>query len=611
MEKTSETPLTSVIPDTDKLEENLSKIHDLTTRLVQAMSPEDTQDGAQPELNQALYGQAFGSYMSDMLNNPAKMIEQQVGLWKSAVESWSEGMTKLSETIEAEQSDVATPSSSPKTKAKAKRPDRRFSSPLWQDNPYFSAMSDYYLKAANSLRETTAQMDDLDDDAKRRVDFFTQQYISLMSPSNFLPTNPDAMARAVETNGQSLISGLENLVYDLEHNQGRMGVSLSDRTAFQLGENIATSPGDIVFENELFQLIQFSPGTKEIYETPLLIFPPWINKYYILDLQPENSFIKYAVDSGLTVFVVSWVNPLETTPNFSFEDYMTKGSLVAIETVQKITGQEQINTIGYCIGGTLMSCTLAWLAQKDQYPVHCNTFFTTLTDFEDPGELGVFIEDGMIDTISELASETGVLDSYYMGQVFSYLRPDNLVYGPAVRAYMMGEKPRAFDLLYWNDDSPNMPGKMIVEYLTSLYLNNELIKGEFEFGGLTLNLDDVKTPFYAIATQTDHIAPWQSSFNGLRKFGSDDTRFILAGSGHIAGVINPADSVKYGYKTNPNRPGEDLQAWEADAASHKGSWWNDWQDWISERSGAKIKARKAGSSEMPIIESAPGRYVKQ
>lgn len=594
------------------LEKNLNKIAQLTQRLTAAMGASQTEELASPiqapDLNLDLYGKAYSQYLNGMMNNPAKMIEQQAGFWEEAVKNWSALTSANLDNIKAGgEPQSTTPAAQA---AKPKRVDRRFKSALWQDNQFYAALAQTYESTAASLQASFDSIDWEDKEQERRAAFFTQQYISLLSPTNFLPTNPEALDLAVRTNGESLLRGLENLVNDVEQNNGRYGVSLSDDTAFTLGENVATSEGQVVFQNRMFQLIQYSPSTKTVCETPLMIVPPWINKYYILDLQPENSFIKYAVDSGLTVFVVSWVNPDENSGDIHFSDYMTEGTLVALKQVMEITQQPQVNTIGYCIGGTLMTCTMAWLAQSGLSPVKSNTFFTTLIDFEEPGELGVFIDPAMIKSMEDRSASTGIVDAYYMGQIFSYLRPDNLVYGPAVKSYMMGEKPPAFDLLFWNEDSPNLPGLMVSQYLRALYMDNRLIKGEFVFGNEIMDVSKIDVPIYAIAANTDHIAPWKSSFKGLNQLGSASKRFILAGSGHIAGVINPAGSTKYGYKTNDAAP-DDLQAWEAGATQHEGSWWADWQDWIIEQSGKSVPARIPGGPNHPIIEPAPGSYVKK
>ncbi len=581
----------SSAPNSEELQQNLSRIGELTTRLVAALSKNDSSKSTSSGLDQELYTKAFTASVTDMMNNPARLIEQQVGYWKEAVESWAPNATA--------DGNAAT----------QKKTDRRFRDPLWSDNPFYTAMADQYLQASKAIQNNAQGLSGLDQTEQRRLDFFTQQYVSMLSPGNFLPTNPEALNKAVETNGQSLIQGLENLVKDLEFNDGRYGVSLADRDAFEIGKNIATTPGEVVFQNRLFQLIQYTPTTEDVNETPLVIFPPWINKYYVLDLQEANSFIKFATDAGNTVFVVSWVNPDDSFEETAFDAYMTEGSLVAINEVRKITSQEKVNTIGYCIGGTLMACTLAWLAKKKLDLVNSATFFTTLTDFQDPGELGVFIEEEGLASIRKMSEERGIIDSYYIGQIFSFLRPDNLIYGPAIKSYMMGEKPPAFDLLYWNGDSPNLPGRMATEYLEKLYVRNELVEGVLEFGGEVLNMEDITLPIYSVATETDHIAPWKASFNGMNRISSKSARFVLSGSGHIAGIINAADSTKYGYKTNPARP-DDLDAWQAAAKQHEGSWWNDWATWINAKSGASTPARTPGDVNGKTLESAPGSYVK-
>ena len=408
--------------DRDVLANNLTRIDDLVSRLVTALNQNQSENPFTVEFNPELFDQGFITHLTQMMANPAQIFTQQAQYWETAIKNWGD---MVAETAAGDSKTLT---------------DRRFKAESWQKNPYFSTLAEGYLQNAKLLRQSAEQLTDLSVEEKRQVDFLIEQYISLMAPANFLPSNPEALALAEKTKGESLVQGMENLVRDVENNKGRFGVSLSDMTAFELGKNVATSEGHVVFQNKMFQLLQFSPTTQQVCEVPLLIIPPWINKYYILDLQPENSFIKFATDAGLTVFVMSWVNPDSQYADTSFDDYMNEGTLVAIEEIRKITSQKQINAIGYCIGGTLLTCTLAWLAQNDRDPIKTATFFTTLTDFEDPGDLAVFITKQNINAVKKMVDKDGVMDAFYMGQIFAYLRPDNLVYGPAIKAYLMGQK---------------------------------------------------------------------------------------------------------------------------------------------------------------------------
>jgi polyhydroxyalkanoate synthase len=459
------------------------------------------------------------------------------------------------------------------------------------------------------VQTALGDMEAIDPADKRRVDYFTKQIVDMLSPTNFLGTNPDALERAVETDGASLVQGLENLVADIESNNGEFAVTLADQQAFQVGKNIATTPGAVVFRNRMLELIQYSPTTETVYQTPLLIFPPWINKFYVMDLKPQNSLIKWIVDQGFTLFVVSWVNPDASYADIGMDDYIREGYLTAMAEVRRITGEAQINAVGYCIAGTTLSLTLSHLARAGDNSVKSATFFTTLTDFSDPGEVGVFLSDDFVDGIERQIGTDGILSKTFMSRTFSYLRSNDLIYAPAIKSYMLGETPPAFDLLYWNGDGTNLPAKMAVQYLRGLCQNDGLAKGTFPVFGKAASLADIKIPVCAIACETDHIAHWRGSFNGFKKMGSADKTFIVSQSGHIAGIINPPSKGKYGHYTNNSAVAGAPDDWMASASFNQGSWWPRWSGWLAERSGAKIPARVPGDSGAPVICAAPGTYV--
>jgi polyhydroxyalkanoate synthase len=430
----------------------------------------------------------------------------------------------------------------------------------------------------------------------------------MLAPTNFLATNPDALERAIETDGQSLVDGLGNLVHDLERNEGELIVRLADETAFRVGENIATTPGEVVFRNRMFELIQYTPTTPEVHETPLLIFPPWINKFYILDLKAQNSLIKWIVDQGFTLFVVSWVNPDPSYNDTTLTDYVEEGFLTAVREVKAICGTPVVNAVGYCIAGTTLSLTLALMEKHGDRSVNSATFFTTLTDFSDQGEMAVFLDDDFVDGLERQAREKGILEAFYMSRTFSYLRSNDLIYGPAIRSYMMGQTPPAFDLLYWNGDSTNLPAAMAIEYLRGLCQSDRFATTGYPIAGETVHIADVKVPLCGIACETDHIAGWKSSYRGFQKMGSSDKTFILSESGHIAGIVNPPSKGKYGHWVNKElalSPEDWLQA----AEKHKGSWWARWGEWLATRSGPMIPAREPGDAAHPPIAPAPGTYV--
>ncbi len=587
--------VTENLADLGRMNENLAKIEELSQRLVSALSQARNVDPSLQGPGQELYVKAAAAYMGEMVNNPSKIIEHQVAYWGKALKHYVEAQQMLSS------GKLAAPSDDlPK--------DRRFSNELWQTHPYFNYIKQQYQMTAEAVAKTVSEIEGLEPKDKQRLSYFSQQILDMMAPTNFLGTNPDALEKAVATEGQSLVDGLENLVRDIEANRGDLLVTLADKDAFTVGENLGTTEGSVVFRNEMFELVQYTPTTEKVYKTPLVIFPPWINKFYILDLKEKNSLIKWIVDQGYTLFVVSWVNPDQSYADVGLSDYIEKGYLTAIEQVKEITGEKQINALGYCIAGTTLSLTLALMKKRGDTSVKSATFFTTLTDFSDQGEVGVFLDDGFVDGIEAECNKSGILDSYYMSRTFSYLRSNDLIYSPAIRSYMLGEAPPAFDLLYWNGDSTNLPGRMAVEYLRGLCQRNEFADGGFNICGETLNIKEVSVPVCAIACETDHIAAWKTSFNGVKQFGSRSKTFILSESGHIAGIVNPPSKQKYGHYTGGTPKGTP-EDWQADASFHKGTWWPTWDQWLRKKSGAKTDARAPGGPKHKVLGPAPGTYV--
>ncbi|MFV2034172.1 MAG: PHA/PHB synthase family protein [Halocynthiibacter sp.] len=583
------------------LNENLAKVEALSQRLVAALSQRPPANPALEGPGQELYLKAATAYVNEMMQNPAKLYGQQVGFWTQSVKHFMEVQTALA---------AGNPEPSA-TAAADKDPgpqDRRFSNPMWQTHPYFSLIKNQYQLNAEAMQTAVADIDGIEGKDRQRLEYFTRQIIDMFAPTNFLGTNPDALSRAVETEGQSLVQGLENLVRDIEANDGDLLVSLADKDAFRVGENIATAKGEVVFRNRLMELIQFSPDTETVHKIPLILFPPWINKFYILDLKPANSLIRWIVAQGYTLFVVSWKNPDASYADVGLDTYVEEGYLAAIETVKAITGEEKVNVVGYCVAGTVLSLTLALLKKRGDNSVKSATFFTTLTDFSDQGEFGVFLEDDFVDGIEEQIKADGVLKSYFMARTFSFLRSNDLVYGPAIKSYMMGEAPPAFDLLFWNGDSTNLPGRMTLEYLRALCQKNQFSRGGFALLGEVLTTKDITLPICAIACETDHIAAWKSSFNGFRRFGSRSKTFILSQSGHIAGIVNPPSKKKYGHYMKDGAMGQ-ADEWRAQAKFIAGSWWPDWDQWLAKRSGPQVAARSPGSRAHPPLCPAPGEYV--
>ena len=577
------------------MQANLAKVEALSERLMAALARKKPSDPGVNGPGQDMYMKAATAYLAGMMQNPSRVLEHQVAYWGKTMKHYVEAQQAL-----AKGEFKAPEDPGPK--------DRRFANPLWETHPAFNYLKQQYLLNSDAVITAVGDMEGIDATEKARVEYFTRQIVDMLSPTNFLGTNPDALEKALETDGASLVKGLENLVADIEANDGELLVTLADREAFHLGQNIATTPGAVVFRNRMFELIQYTPTTETVHKTPLLIFPPWINKFYVMDLKPQNSLIKWIVDQGFTLFVVSWVNPDASYADVEMDDYIREGFLTAMAETRKITGEAQINAVGYCIAGTTLGLTLAHLQKAGDPSIKSATFFTTMTDFSDPGEVGVFLSDDWVDGIERQSKTDGIMAKTFMAKTFSYLRSNDLIYTPAIKSYMMGETPPAFDLLYWNGDGTNLPAKMAVQYLRGLCQQDGFAKGQFPVFGKPVSLSDIKLPICAIACETDHIAQWKSSFNGVRQFGSTDKTFILSQSGHIAGIINPPSKGKYGHYTS-DAPMTTPEAWQAGASFTQGSWWPRWGAWLAERSGPQIKPRIPGDSGHPVLCAAPGTYV--
>ncbi|WP_412105148.1 PHA/PHB synthase family protein [Sulfitobacter sp. D35] len=580
----------------ERMTENLKKVEELTERLQRVLTNRQPHNPALDGPNQELFGRAAQAYWAEAINNPARVIERQMSYWSDTMKHFVEAQQTLAKGRLAAPEDPG-----PK--------DRRFANPLWDTHPYFNFVKQQYQINAQALMQAVDDVSDMDPKEKRRLAYFSRQIVDMMSPTNFLATNPDALERAVATEGQSLVQGLENMIRDLEANDGELIVKLADETAFEVGGNIATTPGKVVFRNRMMELIQYAPATEKVYKTPLIIFPPWINKFYILDLKAQNSLVKWITEQGYTLFVVSWVNPDPSYREIGMEDYIEDGYLAAIREVKEITGEKQVNAIGYCIAGTTLSLTLSLLKQKGDKSIKSATFFTALTDFSDQGEFTPFLTDDFIDGIEAETDEKGLLPSAIMARTFSFLRSTDLIYSPAIKSYMMGETPPAFDLLYWNGDGANLPAKMAMQYLRGLCQRDEFAREGFDLLGHKLQLSDVDVPLCSIACEGDHIAAWKDCYRGVQQMSSKDRTFILAQSGHIAGIVNPPTKKKYGHYTNPDL---DLEHddWRAGADFHDGSWWPTWEAWLRKRSGTKVESREPGDSTHPPLCDAPGTYVR-
>ncbi|RED53419.1 PHA/PHB synthase family protein [Aestuariispira insulae] len=542
-------------------------------------------------------GNAFLEMGRAMMENPQALAKAQQEFWHSQMTLWQNTTRKmLGENVDP----MIAPDQG----------DKRFKDDEWSESTLFDYIKQSYLLTSRWLQETVNEVEGLDDHTARKVDFYTRQFADALAPTNFLMTNPAALRETLDSKGDNLVQGLENLLGDLERGQGRLKISMTDPEAFEIGGNIATTPGKVVYQNDLMQLIQYTPSTETTYTTPLLIIPPWINKFYILDLKEKNSFIRYAVSQGHTVFVISWINPDETLADKSFEDYMFEGPLAALDAIEQATGEKEANVIGYCLGGTLLASTLAYMTAKNDKRVKSATYFTTMIDFTEAGELSVFIDEEQMKHLDQMMAEKGYLDGSEMATTFNMLRANDLIWSFVINNYLMGKQPFPFDLLYWNSDSTRMPAAMHSFYLRKMYVENRLMEpGGIILDNVPIDLTTIKTPTFVLSTKEDHIAPWKSTYSAVKTY-AGPVKFVLAGSGHIAGVINPpSDKMKYGYWTSTKKTA-DPQAWLDGATQNDGSWWPEWQKWIARKAGKKIPARQPGDGKLKAIEDAPGSYVR-
>jgi polyhydroxyalkanoate synthase len=539
---------------------------------------------------------ALTEVMGRLAAQPDRLMRAQADLFTRYMELWRTSAQRASG---AQVEDAVRP---PKG-------DKRFADPSWSANPVFDMMKQSYLLTSGWLNELVGEVEGVDPLSKRRVEFFMKMLTDAFSPSNFLVSNPAALREAMATQGESLVKGMENFAADLERGGGKLSISQTDFAPFKVGENVATAPGKVIFENELIQLLQFAPTTAEVHEIPLLFFPPWINKYYILDLQPTNSMIRWLTAQGFTVFVTSWVNPDQRLAAKTLEDYMVEGVYAASEAVMRQTGVKTMNTVGYCIGGTLLSCALAYMAARGDARFGSATFFAAQQDFSEAGDLMLFTDESWISDVEKKMDEAGgILSGQSMAGTFNALRANDLIWSFFVNNYLLGKEPRPFDLLFWNSDQTRMPKTLHINYLRDFYRDNKLAKGELTLGGEKIDLSSVKIPLFIQSSKEDHIAPYRSIYKGAKLFGGPVT-FMMAGSGHIAGVINHPDAHKYQHWTNPGLP-DAVEDWIAGAHEHPGSWWPKWATWLAEKSGPMVPARDPTKGPLKPIEDAPGSFVK-
>ncbi len=534
------------------------------------------------------------------LADPQRAVELRASLGRAYLDLWASAVKRMAG---EETKPVATPD--PR--------DKRFADPEWSQNQFFDFLKQAYLLTTQWANHLVKDAEGVDAHTRQKAEFYIKQIANAIAPSNFVLTNPELLRETLSSNAGNLVRGMHMLTEDIRAGNGNLRIRQSDASMFEVGRNLALSPGKVIFQNELIQLIQYEATTKEVLKVPLLIVPPWINKFYILDLTPEKSFIKWCVDQGISVFVVSWVNPDARLAKKSFDEYMKEGVIAALDAVEEVTGESQVNAIGYCVGGTLLAITLAWLAakkpakQKDR--VLSATLFAAQVDFTFAGDLMVFVDKERIAQLEEHMKEQGYLEASRMANAFNMLRSNDLIWPYVVNNYLKGKKPFPFDILHWNSDATRMPAANHLFYLRNCYLDNNLTKGKMEIGGVTLDLRKVTVPIYNLATREDHIAPAKSVLFGSKYFGGE-VKYVLAGSGHIAGVVNPPVTKKYQYWTGGKPGTADLDAWLTKAKEHPGSWWPDWLEWLKERGAETVPARKIGGGKLKAIEDAPGSYVK-
>lgn len=554
----------------------------------------EVQDRPPAELAEVV--KTFTSVAEYWLSDSSRSSDLQTKLAKDYLDLWGSAVRRMA-------GQNAEPAIAPSPR------DKRFADPEWKSNQFFDFVMQLYLLTTKWAHELVRDAEGLDPQTRRKAEFYIQQVTNALSPSNFVLTNPEVLRETMASSGENLARGLTMLAEDIAAGKGMLKIRQSNPDNLVVGVNMATTPGKVIYQNEMMQLIQYAPTTETVLRTPLLIVPPWINKFYILDLKPEKSYIKWCVDQGITVFVISWVNPDKRLGNKSWEDYMKEGPLTAMDVIEKVTGEMKVHTAGYCVGGTMLATTLAWLAEKRRQRVASATFFAAQVDFTHAGDLLVFVDEDQIAALEQDMKAAGVLEGSKMAMAFNMLRSNDLIWSYVVSNYLKGQQPSAFDLLHWNSDATRMTASNHSYYLRNCYLENRLSTGTMVLDNTLLDLSKVMVPVYNLATREDHIAPAESVLYGSQFFGGP-VKYVLSGSGHIAGVVNPPASNKYQYWTNDNVKNVSVAEWMKDAVEHKGSWWPDWREWLGGLDPEEVPARAVGSDALPPIEDAPGSYVR-
>jgi polyhydroxyalkanoate synthase subunit PhaC len=577
--------------------DTLADIAKRSTNLFRIYAEQLKSDDGYQVIDPKTVASTFQEFFQKAAVDPASIVNQQCELWTDLGLLWQRTATRILSNTPVEP--VIEPA----------KQDKRFKNELWVQNPFFDHVKQSYLLWARFVESSVHAIKGNDPHTQHKTEFYTRQFVSALSPTNFVMTNPTVLSATIEARGENLLKGFRNLVEDIERGGGRLSLKMSDTEAFRFGENIANTPGKVVFQNELMQLIQYEPSTTTVQRRPLLIVPPWINKFYILDLKPKNSFIKWCVEQGHTVFVISWINPGAELAGKQFSDYLLDGPLAAIDAIKRATGENEINALGYCIGGTLVASTLAYMAATNNKRIASATLLTTLLDFADVGDISVFIDDAQLELADEHMHRLGYLEGHHMAQAFNLMRENDLIWFFVVNNYLLGRSPAAFDILYWNSDATRMPATMQSYYLRNMYHRNVLKNaGGIMLANVPIDLRKIDVPLYFLSTREDHIAPWRATYAGTQLV-SGPVRFVLGASGHVAGVINPPSANKYGYWANDTlSPAPDT--WLKSATYHQGSWWSDWATWLARHADGQVSARQPGCGKLAAIENAPGSYVK-
>lgn len=583
-------------PDFEELSRNMARFIEGATKATAAYLKPLEERQAPPEVaNDASEAiRTLGKVAEAWMTDPQKAMEAQTRLGSQFFTLWAS-------TLKRAQGEAADPVAAPEPK------DGRFKDPEWSENPIFDFLKQAYLISSRWAEDLVEDAEGLDERTRHKAQFYLKQISSALSPSNFLLTNPELIRETIRENGANLVRGMTMLAEDIEAGGGELKIRQTDPTGFKVGVNIAATPGKVIFRNDLIELIQYAPTTEKVLKRPLLIVPPWINKFYILDLNPEKSFIRWAVAQGLTVFCISWVNPEAQHAEKGFEHYMREGIFAALDAIEQATGEKKVTAIGYCVGGTLLATTMAYMAAKRDKRIDSATFFTAQVDFTHAGDLKIFADEEQIRSLEADMKKRGYLEGSRMANAFNMLRPNDLIWSNVVNVYMKGQTPFPFDLLYWNSDSTRMPAANHAFYLRNCYLENSLTKGEMELAGVKLDLKKVKAPIFNLATKEDHIAPALSVFKGSQAFGGP-VDFVLAGSGHIAGVVNSPAKAKYQFWTGGPVEGT-LEEWADKATENPGSWWPYWFSWIEKQAPKLVPARKPGGGKLEPLGDAPGTYV--